>query len=1058
MIEEDKVPQSIVQQDAETKVTFRQKRTEALLKGLTEANQLGAVAKLPGTNALSGITTGKTFSDEQVDRIREAPIADWDAIKADITATREFKARTGAQAELKSMAEAELAASTNMNPVKEDVKATLGEGKLIDLNKQLDRVAELADPGFIDRAGDFLLGAAGLANPFTKVMSDYHFSKAFSKTGRTKEEEKEREQLNANIRETTLPSAIKVADQLRPIVIETSNKIATLEEKTKGQTTGIGSLSEEDRAEYSKLKSLKYFQENTLERLDDFILNRNSAWSGIGILSEDFKSAGLGKLANIAVIYPILKALEEPDKDVERYSVEELTARSIERYNKLSETDQTLLKAYATNISVIEDDLMKGNGNYNFGLNSAQSLLFMESMIGTNILGATAKQGTLKLLRQSAEKFAEASMKSLVEKQVGAALVKQTAVKMTASMAGILAQAAAMPSTYSSGLEKTMAGTDLAVDTNGKQYIVAPDHLYNAFKTTFREEKQLLQKEIKKLREQEEDIPGSVIGLLKEKIAILEKIQFDEERLRPRSGSEGLTFSYIENVKEVWSEVVVGNAAVKVGKAFKNTPFMSSVLSWFDNTVISEPARLLKGAVDSGNEFIRRTSTGRFLGNGYGYAKRTLGVSDLFHGLIPEQIEEIVVQLLPSYQTSKEEYFEQAKEVLNPTFHLDVLKQTLFLGAGFTSIGIVRNLASYKQLKVEEAKRIFLKKVFKDLKKAVNTEELDKLMAMYTSGNGIAADQFRREVGNLRAAGKAEEAKELEKRYFYNLALAALSTETVDEFKRALKITGRNAAANPGNFASDTQENIKNAIDKLDYLVALQEKYGDLESYDKILSTGLDKLTTTESIKDLERALAQKRTSVEQTVKGILGENPAVPYSINDLFTKEDFESEEAQIIYNKEILDKLAKTTDPELIAFFAEQLTLSLNKDNLKALNNEINYLIGPDYQKGIKRVQEIQESLAEFFKGVQDDKITSVNASFSRDNILEITDNLINEAYSTVDLEGLTRNQKKEIWDGLKAFKDRAEQFRALKAQAAIKKTISKEEQQKQIEVLLGKKKKK
>lgn len=687
------------------------------------------------------------------------------------------------------------------------------------------------------------------------------------------------------------------------------------------------------------------------------------------------------------------------DTAVQTYRVKQKQVKAEADGPPLSEADQIYLNELAqtdkfnatTKQTIDRDRFLTRTGE-----GTGESGVFMGQILVTAPAGGVAGAAVKSLVSPLAAKVAmSTAIKSagMVEGRLATKALEQLATKGIGHIengmvrsADLFAQGAAMPSTYENAAKKFIGQTSIVTDKDGNEKLLLTASAKKAFEKQTKnslailnaEEKYLTSK--KELTEAEQD-RLSQISLEKNEInenlnSIYQvrtgKDGKDEYYIPDDiSGEDALMYGYSETMKELLAERYVGALGKPIAKLANRIPGMKG-------TINSPIGNAVDRFWSRGQNLVNNSKLGLVSSN---LAYHT-GGSKIFHNLPGEVLEEIAVQLTPTYM---EDYSKQFEELSNPQFYVDVIAQTLLMGAGFGSVATGKHLGSYTFNKayrdnirdIRSTKRE-LSEIYKNIDKAVTDNDLAVSIGMNTGDTSFNIQDYQAKVAELRNKNEFEEANRLEQNAYLNLGIKALRTDSLDEYKEKLE-----AIVSNDNFSDETKQNVSKILLDLPKLEEIRNRHGNRLNYDTIVDksinniiyekskaeintkinelrkTGtdiLDKVTKFEpgrldvniddsidtvTLDDIQNAdMSQMTREKVSVINGILAEHPELGQlvelnHVSDLYDRLNYEN-------NKELKYELNPANQAEIrkrhIQDLAKNLIDTVNEKNVEEIKDQL------------------------------------------------------------------------------------------------------------------------
>jgi len=487
----------------------------------------------------------------------------------------------------------------------------------------------------------------------------------------------------------------------------------------------------------------------------------------------------------------------------------------------------------------------------------------------------------------------------------------------------------------------------------------------------------------------------------------IKKELFQEQKDELVSYSDSFVYGMSENLKERYSEIFVGGAVDKVGKSF--LPALGSALN-----KSKVGSALVKTSTKVDDVLTKKLRTGRELldrklfDNTPGKLSKALvnhtGSAKVMHSLPAEMIEEIAVQLTPTYQ---EDYQEQFKELGKADFYTMVAAQTLILGGFNGTVGGANHFYNMKtdsnyrdDYNANQKNKKQLKEVYNRIDEATTDEQLAQDVAMSTMGTIFQINDYNGRIAELRnpkvdhkdgltAEERIKKADMMERNSFYNLGVQSIETGTSTEFKKSLSMLSRNE-----KVSEETRANAALGLAKLSQLEDISEKHKNKVNYSSVMDLSIRENLNNETINDLDTKIQAVKKVADLEVQKFNKQNDLNEYfNLDKLLLK--IESEEEQGEYNN-YLAQLRKEDIPEVNQY----LDLLLNKELLEKENNEVSkklrYETNPNNAEAI-RTREYDKVKKQLTSNVNVNNVDDVKAELTEKEIAtpEVVQEINNKA---------------------------------------------------------------
>ena len=757
--------------------------------------------------------------------------------------------------------------------------------------------------------------------------------------------------------------------------------------------------------------------EEATKKMSDFVEGKTNLWDGLLNSKRDLKTIGVQSLVTnneVALVAQKLDALTKKFKGDDQSA-----------WNSLNLGEQEVLKAFGKKDNVNQLDLMKNNWWYHTADGVATSLVFVEGMALFGGLGGVLEgslQGTTSALTKKV-------LANTVEKTLARKAGLFAARKLLPATADLVGAAVISPSTYSSAARKYIGATEMVTDKDGNQRVLLREGLYNKFMKEYDTNKRELVTQRASLNQKANKTP--------EDIALLEKIDsdidsLDAEKQTLTTGKElgwgtALAYGATETMKEYGTEKFVGGA-VESGIAKAGEKFLASKLGKaYVGSGVAKTQKYLSGIYKDGVNSFNNTFVGKLSSK----AMYHTGAGQVYNGIGGELTEELVTAILP---TVSEDYMQQLKQLKDPSFYADVVSQTAMMSGGMATLGLGSQVLNFKRnAKLFDA-RAAIRKNYSLMDKAVTDSDLAETIIMSTGGTGFSLADYDTKIANLRSTGNAIDAKNanrLEEKKFYNFAIKAIETNTLDEFEKALDKTLKNNqdSKSATNFSAETINNINLAKEKLADLKSTYDRYQDRSNIGNIVKLASQKITNKQSLKHLDEEIVTQKNLAKEEVEGLIqyaGLKDVTFEEINNALNNEVSPEEEQRL---QPLLDVLQKENTPALdVLLDLGQIKENLQFAHLQTMRN-FNEQVSPAYKAKQEQTKGVQRQISKKIKEVQEGLLETKNAVFNYNNKLTLSKGLIEELFDSVDKMGLSQKEINKIKDDYIGIVNQAEIARHL-----------------------------
>jgi hypothetical protein len=356
------------------------------------------------------------------------------------------------------------------------------------------------------------------------------------------------------------------------------------------------------------------------------------------------------------------------------------------------------------------------------------------------------------------------------------------------------------------------------------------------------------------------------------------------------------------------------------------------------------------------------------------------------------------------------------------------------MSGGMATLGLGSHAYNFKKNAALFNARAAIRKNYSMMDKAITDSDLAETIVMSTGGTGFSLADYENKITALRATGKEADAKtasRLEEKKFYNFALKAIQTNTLDEFQKALDKTleNNNNAKSSTNFSAETVNNITLAKEKIADLKKTYDRYQDRSNIGNIVNLASQKITNKQSLKHLDEEMVSQSALAKEELEGVLQREGIKDVSFDQVhraLTNEVSEEEEQRL---QPVLDILQKNATPALDTL----LDLQDAKDNLQYAHLEtmknFNEQISPDYKMKQEQVKGVQRQITKKIQEIEEGTIESSNAQFNFNNKLTLNKELVSELFEGVDKMGLSKKEINKLKDQYNNAVDQTELIRHL-----------------------------
>lgn len=870
-------------------------------------------------------------------------------------------------------------------------------------------------------------------------------------------------------------------DKLKPIVKEVVNKNELASQQyqdflvKKGtenlQKMGMSSADiEKNKKQYGKDfnryallgdgsddESIKFYKaqerlEKTQSYLKDY-LNAPKNSPGILDVREGFTQAGKGFAHSDwqDIISLGVSGL------IDDYGVYEVLKKK-DRGETLTDGDNALVDSFSRQQSALSDyDLMKGKGWYKAGNGFAHSLVYMASFLATRGLGVAVEESVEQGLKSTFSKTLRQGIRSAITKdgeilaetalrrKLGLAIVGAPINTLSAT-AGLAAEALVSPMSYKTAVNEMIQGVKVDTDSKGKTTVYTPKALYNQIESDYKYKKGFLEDLKEKIRKDKSLTPEDKDNQLEKVAGYIEGLDSEFEQMKHDvhyfTPVEALFKGYTETMKEKWSELY----AEKLLPGIK-MPGLSNI-----------PKRYLK------NKFLAKTvsgleKTGSVYREGVAFVNNRLGMGTLskklagvtgdnkiWHGLGNEVWEEIAVQAIPTY---REDYVEQLKALKDPEFYQDVIAQTLLLGGGMSSIGVPVKLMNWKKQANFNKLKEEIRDTYNHIDSSITDADLAQQIAMATGGTSFSILDYDKQIIALRREGTPEsqkKAKLMEEKKFYNLALKAIKTGTVDEFEESLQgALDRNSNTdNETQFGAETVMAIENAKTHLAELKKTANRFSGNANLGRIIELVSLRQSSRMTIKNLEEEMGVQLDQAHEELEPMLrarGIDPST-FNLKELLenynrnqqeltrevsnrentSQDSFEPitvSEEELNKQEELIDAIFDMDTPGVEGYKAMAISKTRMESLIGNTNEKITEQISKNYQQRMNSVDGFMKNFQKTISFLEENPFDSPRSNYKyKDGKLIVTKQFIDDAFNRMtpqDKELIGKKTLDELKEG-------------------------------------------
>lgn len=711
--------------------------------------------------------------------------------------------------------------------------------------------------------------------------------------------------------------------------------------------------------------------EETIESLDA-VINKSGGWQGtIDNLDKELSTLGMyGVLQDVVMTLPItLKA---------------------SKGEQLNDSEKAYYEALALSESVMASENMEHTRWYRIMDGTMKTIPFLGQMAATSGLSSGVSAG------------AKGTAKALVKKGVNKTLAKvaEGTAKGVLEAGGVAMQAVAMPLSYGNMVDRYRGAMEVDFNDDGTvKNVYMRDSLYNKVKR----ENAILKKADEKRRQEILEMGGELSGETSQELEDIEArlgikkkegiMSYSEmlERVIPTSAVTAVKQGLFENINEIAVERFGGKI--------------------FDNALGRIPA--LRNA---SNKF-STTSVGKVY-KGFKKSASKLTNPIGLNSMGGEYIEELLVAPLNSLNDGN---LDEIKALGSADTHLDILGQVAVMGVGFRGVGAAMQLPSRYKHPEFYKNRKEVRERLSALRDAINDEEVQRTIDFGSAQSGFSIYDHRIEVQKLRNEGKDKEADKVEQKMFYNLAMKAFQTGTVDEFMGSLDKVAKN-----NNMSDRTKLNAELAKQDINNLKQVYDRYKHLPNVGELVQLQSNKIIGKKTLSEIDTEKAKISDDVREDIDAMLArEGMEVDYTLDDLYTKEFVDPQE------KEKYTKFLKTLEKENIASLENYNILNTVQEEVQRTiqdsMKDFNRRVSPEFQKIDREIKDVSTKVSEILNGLNKE---DVNESIIDDTVARV---------AKTNGKNLSKKDKKAIAESYKVQIEGREERKRQKEEEAIQEKL-------------------
>lgn len=715
-------------------------------------------------------------------------------------------------------------------------------------------------------------------------------------------------------------------------------------------------------------------------KMKDFVNGSSSALWGASNHWRDYGTVGLHSIVTDLNLYRITQK-----KEIER-----------------TDAEKDALLAYGENVELDKKQLFDDRFWYKSGDGAGSSIVFLESTLLTEGVGGGVKTAVQGSLKGALKKTLETTLKDTFKRKLGVALTE----KVIPAAVGLGAQALVSPTTYAAMLKQKIGDVRVVTDKDGTKRVVTSDVSYKQFMKEYDLNKSALEHFIGEL-EKKENLSPEEQAKLDEYQNNLNDLNAEKETLRPKSWAESFAYGYVETVKEFGTEKFVGKLGDRLVNKIVTSPFVKGAVG---KLPFQKSYKAAKEFVDWGQNYVNNTAVGKISSK----ALYHTGANKVYDGIPGEMIEEIVTQVLPTFRTENfvEGYKAQLRELQDPTFYADIAGQTLVMSGGTTTLGLAGSTVNYRKRNKFYNERAAIREAYKSIDRAVTDDDLAETILMASGGTAFSITDYDHKILTLRQqntedSNKAADA--IEQKKFFNLAIKAIKTNTLDEFEQTID---KLATRKDSQFSEKTAMNIGLAKQKITEIKKVYERYSDRSNVGNIVDLAAQKITAKQSIETLDKEILTQKDLAEQAyqdyLKG-LGSTPSFMPAVSNL---DGLLNAEGTTPEEEKEIDKftaaLEKTNDPAIQTY----VNLLAARDNMEAARRmtmkQFNEAVSPEYEQQLQKTKAIGRQFQKTIAYIEQNNISDGVAELDAAGKVILTDSFIDSAFKKIDTMGLPKEK--------------------------------------------------
>ncbi len=630
----------------------------------------------------------------------------------------------------------------------------------------------------------------------------------------------------------------------------------------------------------------------------------------------------------------------------------ELRNKSPEFYTN---DEKEFLKAYSQEKEIQSLGLMEDDWAYGLGEGLVSNLGFIIPF------GASAKTVSSVGARLSKFAFSKAGRTTAGFWNKALDALKNVGIKGVETVTGTVLQ----PMSYEAALRKYTENIEVVKDENGNDRFLIDEKTKKAYEKESRQDIRILENEIKTLNQELFSTSSSdtktienLTTKIKEKETAINIIQETLGRIITKEGEvkedasvgKSLLYGLMQSGREYFTETIGGDLITRFGKSVMRTTPLRGI-----NTGI----RTLDANI---NNLLVGATKGKGMGKLFDSASKHTGVNKIWHGLPTEWAEEILNQFIPVID---ENWIENIKQVGNPSFHRDIIAQTLLLGSTFAAGSKLAQKNNYLSLSREDREKFKAglkqekeyKKDFKrniqgfllDINSAIKSKEEADLINMASFKAFFNEKDVIEQISSLRSQGLNRKADYLETKNILKIGMEAFEQGRLESFLTPL----RKVLDYKQEQKNGKNPHLKNIVTSLEQLQRTASKYENKVNFSEIIDTASKKFssqTTLEEIRSQIQEIINNNFEEFSNFSSVLEEDSHLKdYNPNNILMGDE---------NSFSFIEKLAENKIGEANRLLDLSLLQQEITEDLVKANKDFNYETNPYYYKEILERTERKE----------------------------------------------------------------------------------------------------